>query len=289
MVSRGELFAQVRSLIAQRDEETADFDTNCIFQDLLGERNPLFAPKEPVPGEKAAEILALAERRAQGYPLQYLLGQWEFWGCQFKVGEGVLIPRSDTETLVEQVLDICRREGLRAPKIADLCSGSGCIAVALKKELPDAEVYAVELSEKALHYLRQNTQLNGCGDIHIIKGDVLKRETARSLMGLDILVSNPPYLTSKDMSELMTEVTYEPAEALFGGEDGLGFYRALTQLWKISVKEGGFIAYEFGMGQHEDVKRILEENSFTDVELRQDGGGIIRTAAARNIIVNRPA
>ena len=91
------------------------------------------------------------------------------------------------------------------------------------------------------------------------------------------------------MSELMTEVTYEPAEALFGGEDGLGFYRALTQLWKISVKEGGFIAYEFGMGQHEDVKKILEENSFTDVELRQDGGGIIRTAAARNIIVNRPA
>ena len=111
MVTRGELFAQVRSLIAQRDEETADFDTNCIFQDLLGERNPMFAPKEPVPEEKAAEILALAERRAQGYPLQYLLGQWEFWGCQFKVGEGVLIPRPDTETLVEQVLDICRREG----------------------------------------------------------------------------------------------------------------------------------------------------------------------------------
>ena len=116
MVSRGELFAQVRSLIAQRDEETADFDTNCIFQDLLGERNPMFAPKEHVPGEKAAEILALAERRAQGYPLQYLLGQWEFWGCQFKVGEGVLIPRPDTETLVEQVLDICRREGAESPK-----------------------------------------------------------------------------------------------------------------------------------------------------------------------------
>ena len=280
MVSRAELFEKVRGLIAERDEDTADFDTTCIFQDMLGERFPMLAPEEPVPDEKAAEILFLAQRRSQGWPLQYLLGQWEFWGCNFKVGEGVLIPRPDTETLVEQVLDICRRERLTAPKIADLCSGSGCIAVALKKELPQADIYAVELSEKALPYLRQNTVLNGCGDIHIIHGDVLLRDTARSLMGLDILVSNPPYLTSQDMKELQTEVTHEPPSALFGGEDGLGFYRAITELWNISVKDGGFIAYEFGMGQHDAVKDILENNGFADVELRRDGGGIIRTAAA---------
>ncbi|MCR5600468.1 MAG: peptide chain release factor N(5)-glutamine methyltransferase [Ruminococcus sp.] len=284
MVSRGELFAECRELIAQRDDETAEFDTTCIFQDLLGDKFPMFAPKEPVPDDKAAEIRSLAKRRSEGYPLQYLLGQWEFWGCNFKVGEGVLIPRPDTETLVEQVLDICRREHLTAPKIADLCSGSGCIAVALKKELPQADVWAVELSDKALYYLRQNTVLNGCGDIHIISGDVLRQETARAVMGLDILVSNPPYLTSQDMSELMTEVRHEPASALFGGEDGLGFYRAITELWKTSVKDGGYIAYEYGMGQHDAVKAILESSGFTDVELRRDGGGIIRTAAAKNII-----
>ena len=282
MVSRRELFAQCRELIAQRDEETAEFDTGCIFQDLLRERNPMFAPQLPVPDDKAQEILSLAQRRSEGYPLQYLLGQWEFWGCDFKVGEGVLIPRPDTETLVEQVLDICRREKMSAPRIADLCSGSGCIAVALKKELPAAEVYAVELSDKALPYLRQNTQLNGCGDIRITEGDVLNEAVAREITGLDILVSNPPYLTSQDMSELMTEVRHEPAEALFGGEDGLDFYRALTELWKPSVRNGGFIAYEFGMGQHDDVKKILEDNGFTDVKLRRDGGGIIRTAAAVN-------
>lgn len=284
MVSRVELFAECRDLIAQRDDETAEFDTTCIFQDLLGDKFPMFAPKEPVPDDKAAEIRALAQRRSEGYPLQYLLGQWEFWGCNFKVGEGVLIPRPDTETLVEQVLDICRREHLTAPKIADLCSGSGCIAVALKKELPQAEVWAVELSDKALGYLRQNTELNGCGDIHIIKGNVLDHGTARAVMGLDILVSNPPYLTSQDMSELQTEVRHEPATALFGGEDGLGFYRAMTELWKTSIKDGGYIAYEYGMGQHDAVKTILEKNGFTDVELRKDGGGIIRTAAAKNII-----
>ena len=280
MVSRGELFARCRELIALRGEESADFDTTCIFQDMLGEKFPMFAPKEPVPDEKAEEILSLAKRRSEGYPLQYLLGQWEFWGCNFKVGEGVLIPRPDTETIVEQVLDICRRNGLTAPKIADLCSGSGCIAVALKKELPKAEVYAVELSDEALFYLRQNTELNGCGDIRIISGDVLKSETARQISGLDILVSNPPYLTSQDMIELMTEVRYEPESALFGGEDGLDFYRAVTEMWRDSIKHGGYIAYEFGLGQHDVVKDILEGNGFTEVELRRDGGGIIRTAAA---------
>ena len=279
MVSRKELFARCRALIAQRDEDTADFDTNCIFQDLLGEKNPMFAPQLTVPDDKAQEILSLAQRRSEGYPLQYLLGQWEFWGCNFKIGEGVLIPRPDTETLVEQVLDICRRGKMATPKIADLCSGSGCIAAALKKELPNADIYAVELSDRALPYLRQNMELNGCG-VHIIHGDVLDSSTAGKLTELDMLVSNPPYLTAQDMIELQTEVQHEPALALFGGEDGLDFYRAMTRLWKSSIKAGGFIAYEFGMGQHDDVKAILEENGFTDIELRRDGGGIIRTAAA---------
>ena len=282
MVRKGELYAQCRELIAQRDEDSADFEIKCIFQDILGEKFPMFAPKELVPDDKAAEILSVSKRRSEGYPLQYLLGQWEFWGCNFKVGEGVLIPRPDTETLVEQVLDLCRKEKLTDPKIADLCSGSGCIAVALKKELPKAEVYAVELSEKALYYLRQNTELNGCGDIKIISGDVLKSETARQITGLDVLVSNPPYLTFQDMSELMIEVRYEPESALFGGEDGLDFYRAVTELWKASIKDGGFIAYEFGFGQHDAVKDILEKNGFTNVELRRDGADIIRTAAAVN-------
>ena len=280
MVIRGELFAQCRGLIALRDEESADFDTTCIFQDILGEKFPMFSPKEPVPDNKAAEILSLARQRSEGYPLQYLLGQWEFWGCNFRIGEGVLIPRPDTETLVEHVLGICRRKGLKKPKIADLCSGSGCIAVALKKEIPEAEVYAVELSEKALYYLRQNTELNDCGDIRIISGDVLKSETARRISELDILVSNPPYLTTQDMNELMTEVRYEPESALFGGEDGLDFYRAITELWRASVKDGGYIAYELGLGQHEAVKAILETNGFGDVELQRDGAGIIRTVAA---------
>ena len=102
-------------------------------------------------------------------------------------------------------------------------------------------------------------------------------------MELDVLVCNPPYLTARDMSELESEVRYEPGSALFGGEDGLDFYRRLTSLWRTSIKNGGYIAYEFGMGQHDAVKDILEKNGFADTELRRDAGGIIRTAAAKKI------
>lgn len=281
MVSRAELFEQCRSIVEKNEADSARFDTLCIFQDVLGEKNPMFAPQESVDSSAAEKILSLAKRRSEGYPLQYLLGEWEFWGCTFKVGEGVLIPRPDTETLVEQVLDICRSNGLASPKIADLCSGSGCIAATLQKELPQAEIYAAELSQKALCYLRQNMELNGCGNVHIIEGDVLSRNTAESLTELDIIVSNPPYLTDEDMRDLSSEVAHEPEMALYGGSDGLDFYRAMTELWYPSLKKGGFIAYEFGMGQHEQVAEILEKNSFYDIQLRRDGAGIIRTAAAR--------
>lgn len=259
--------------------DTARFDTLCIFQDMLSDQNPLFLPQEAVPEDIEKHIRQLTELRSQNRPLQYLLGQWEFFGYPIKVGEGVLIPRPDTETLVEQVLDICRENSLRAPKIADLCSGSGCIAIALKKQLPEAEVTAVEVAEKALSYLRENIRLNKA-DINIIAGDVLKKETQQQLSGLDIIVSNPPYLTADEMRSLQTEVTYEPAVALFGGDDGLGFYRAITELWRDSLKKGGYLAFEFGDGQHEAVSQILKKYSFGSIALRRDGGAIIRTAAA---------
>ncbi|MBQ9078681.1 MAG: methyltransferase, partial [Ruminococcus sp.] len=139
---------------------------------------------------------------------------------------------------------------------------------------------AVELSDEALVYLRQNVSDNNA-DIEIIQGDVLDVNFSRRFSGLDIIVSNPPYLTGEEMQSLQTEVSYEPEKALYGGTDGLDFYRRMTFLWKDSLKTGGWLAYEFGMGQHDDVKEILENNSFTDIELRIDGGGIIRTAAGR--------
>lgn len=282
MVSRSVLFEECRKALENSGNPDARFDILCIFQDMLHESQPLFLPWEPVDDHTERRIRDLTEKRCSGYPLQYLLGQWEFFGCPINVGEGVLIPRPDTETLVEQILDICREYRLTAPKIADLCSGSGCIAIALKKHIPNAQVYAAELSEAALGYLRQNAELNGT-DIHIVQDDVLDENFCRSFEGFDIIVSNPPYLTSEEMKSLQTEVSYEPETALYGGSDGLDFYRRMTALWKNSLNPGGWLAYEFGMGQHNAVKELLEKNSFTNIDLRTDGGGIIRTAAGQKL------
>ena len=279
MVSRGELYRACQAAMEQADIPDAAFDTMCIFQDCLGDRKPLFSPLEAVPEETEGLIRLMTERRISGEPLQYILGEWEFYGYPFRVGAGVLIPRPDTETLVDVVIRICRSNGITAPRIADLCSGSGCIAVTLKKELPLADVTAVELSEEALPYLRQNIALNSA-DVHLIEGDVLAEDTAEKLSGLDIVVSNPPYLTAEEMADLQTEVAHEPAMALDGGEDGLGFYRELTPLWKRSLKAGGWLCYEFGMGQHDEVGKILAGNGFENISFTRDLGGVIRTVTA---------
>ncbi|SEK46980.1 release factor glutamine methyltransferase [Ruminococcus sp. YRD2003] len=280
MVSRSELFRECQAALEAAGNPDARFDMMCIFQDCLGDRNPLFSPLEAVPTDAEALIRAMTERRISGEPLQYILGEWEFYGYPFKVGAGVLIPRPDTETLVDNVIQLCRGNGLTAPKIADLCAGSGCIAVTLKKELPLAEVSAVELSQEALPYLRQNVRLNEA-DVGIVAGDVLAESTAAALSGLDIVVSNPPYLTAQEMNDLQAEVRREPEMALDGGGDGLGFYRRLTPLWKRSLKSGGFICYEFGMGQHDKVGNILAENGFVNIKFTRDLGGIIRTVTAQ--------
>lgn len=261
--------------------EDFEFDALCIFQDILRDKYPLFRPAEEVGAECEKTIRDLTERRCEGYPLQYLLGEWEFYGYPFRLNENVLIPRPDTETLIENVLEICRRQGMKSPKIADLCSGSGCIAITLKKELPLAEVHAVELSEGAVDIIKENAALNGA-EINIVNADVLKRETAEMFRNMDIIVSNPPYVTAKEMAELQKEVRYEPEMALYGGEDGLDFYRAMTSLWKTSLADEGWLLYEYGDGQHSDVEKILTDNNFKNITLTRDLAGIYRTASAQN-------
>ncbi len=278
MVKLGQLFEECRRIIARNDEETSFFDTKCLFEDILEKRNIHLLPDTEIPLDTARKLIRLAQQRSEGYPLQYILGQWEFFGYPFAVGEGVLIPRPDTETLVEQIIGLCREKGLVSPKIVDLCSGSGCIAVTLKKELPNSEVYAVELSDKAYKYLVRNIMLNKV-KVSVIRGDVLSKETVSRFKDIDVIVSNPPYLTAQDMAELQTEVRHEPGSALFGGEDGLDFYRKITELWSYPLKRGGILAYEFGQGQHDAVTRIMEKNGFIDIRLSRDCGGIIRSAA----------
>ncbi len=222
-------------------------------------------------------ILNDCNKRLTGYPLQYILGEWEFYSLPFKVGEGVLIPRADTECLCEYLLEKVKgKEGL---KILDLCSGTGCIGICLDSYTQHKNrVFLLEKYPKAQQYIKENIALNNSAAI-LISDDALNPKCEET--DFDIIVSNPPYLTKEDMRSLQKEVSFEPKEALYGlDEDGLEFYRRLTSVWKNKLKKGGILAFEVGINQHNAVSDILKKNHFKNICFNKDLCGIIRNVIA---------
>ncbi len=278
MVTAPELYFHLKRIFERNRLESPQFEAMCIIEHIFGEKlEKILLNKKNASVEHETAANNIAYRRIQGEPLQYLLGKWEFYGLEFFVGKGVLIPRQDTETLVETVLNL--NLPLK-PKILDLCSGSGCIGITLCKKIPDAQVTAVEISEKAIGYINKNIALNNA-DMALLAGDVLTEKTAEQFSEIDLIVCNPPYLTSRDMRVLQKEVTFEPETALFGGEDGLRFYRGITDIWKNSLKIGGILAYEIGMGQEKSVVDILRKNHFDNIQTADDLCGITRVVLGK--------
>lgn len=218
-------------------------------------------------------LLELAKKRAGGYPLQYIIGEWEFFGLPFKVGEGVLIPRQDTERLVELAVSFLKnRENAVA---VDLCSGSGCIAVSAANAA-NAQVYAVELSERAAVFLEKNITLNNCKkNVTMIKGNIFDEAIRERVPLADAILSNPPYLSQSDMNVLQTEVRSEPQMALFGGESGYDFYKKIFAFWIDKLKDGGLFAVEIGMGQEQRVSEYMASAGIKPHSLT-DYSGIVR-------------
>lgn len=245
-----------------------------LLAHLLGcDENALrLAPRREVPTETAAAFAGLCRRRAAGEPLQYLLGRWEFFGLPFAVGPGVLIPRPETELLVEAALE--KLADLPAPALADLCSGSGCVAIAAAKHLPGSAVTAVELSEKALPFLQQNIALNAA-NVAVVEGDVLDPALLAGRC-FDMILSNPPYVTAEEMAALQPEVRREPEMALLGGADGLRFYAALPALCHPLLKPGGWLAFEIGCTQQAAVEGFLAAAGFRNISCRRDLAGLPR-------------
>lgn len=226
--------------------------------------------------EDAADFVqacGIAQRRAKREPLQYLLGAWEFYGLRMAVGEGVLIPRADTEILVETVLTALRETP--SPKILDLCTGSGCIALALKSQRQDAAVSGIDLSAAALRYAKKNAAYHHF-QVDFIEGDVCAEEVFARFSQMDVITCNPPYLTGADMKNLQAEVRYEPEAALYGGEDGLSFYRRIAPLWRSALKPNGMLAFEVGIGQAEAVRAIMAQAGYTETAVTADLNGIAR-------------
>ena len=259
-------------------KENSDFDARCLLEFVLN-LNPtqyLLNRSEEVDSVCAEKFLSLVEKRSNGEPLQYILGKWEFMGLPFYVGEGVLIPRPETEMLVEYALDFLKDK--KNPVVIDLCSGSGCIAISVAKHLPNAKVYAVEKSDLAFPYLKKNIWLNCVFNVSAVHGDIFDR-TLLSDIKPDLILSNPPYIRSPEIASLQSEVRNEPSMALDGGEDGLVFYREIANGWIDRLGTGGAIAVECGEDQTEDIIRMFSEKT-QYAEAFNDLSGLPRTVIA---------
>ena len=248
-------------------------------------------------GKTAAELLAdgekyadtsvevalekYLERMEKGEPLAYILGEWDFYGLKFHVTPDVLIPRDDTCALTE----IAIRQALFLdpnPRILDLCTGSGCIGLAIAKRVQDARVTLADISPQALAIAKKNATMHKLtGRVSSLQVNALEAPSA-FLGKFDMIVSNPPYITTREMEELPHSVKdYEPHLALHGGEDGLAFYRAIAKNFSAALKPGGYLCFEFGMGQGDDVCRILEENGYEVLERTRDYNDRERAVIAR--------
>ena len=227
--------------------------------------------------EKAEAFRELVLRRKADEPLQYLLGTASFMGLELLVTPAVLIPRFDTERLVEKALQLM--ETKESPVMLDVCTGSGAIALALQHYKPKASVYAGDLSSEALNIAAQNNQRCGL-QVQFRQGNLL--EPFADLIGrLDLLASNPPYITTQEMGELPGDVLQEPRLALWGGEDGLYFYRKITAAAVTMLKPGGWLIYEIGWMQGEAVQKLLDDAGFEKTEIIKDWQGLDRVVCGQ--------
>lgn len=264
--------------LAALGAESPRFDAAQLLRWLSGQNQAWLIAHtgDACPEDWQARSVDALHRLENGEPLQYLLGEWEFYGLPLAVGPGVLIPRADTETIVETCL--LALAPVPDPAIWDLCSGSGAIALALASRRPDARILAAELSEEALPYLRQNIAALAPDQVTAVQTDVLTQLPD----GLcDLIVSNPPYITGADMQTLSPQVRREPELALYGGEDGLRFYRQLTHSCYDHLRPGGWLIFEIGYDQGESVPALLRQRGFDQVFCRNDLAGVPRCAGGR--------
>jgi release factor glutamine methyltransferase len=231
-----------------------------------------------VDGYVAEGYLGLIAERSKGKPVQYIINNQEFMGLELHVAEGVLIPRADTEIVVEKVIQLAR--GTEKPNIIDMCTGSGAIAVSLAKNIPDARLWAVDISDIALECCSVNVKKFGLESrISIIKSDLFENIRGSGLLrNMDIIVSNPPYIESSVIQELGINVRgYEPHLALDGGRDGLVYYRRIVQESAGFLKTNGILAFEIGYDQGDKVKKLMEESGYYGgLKLEKDLAGFDR-------------
>lgn len=288
--------------------ESAHRESEIILSGCIGiDKIELYRDNPALSASQVEEIQQVIKRRSNREPVQYIIGHVDFCGLKIKVGPGVLIPRPETELLVEEVLKAVTSNKLRVTssdraeeqksrrsevktsglpnfrtsefpdsslKILDLCTGSGCLALALANHFPDSDIFATDVSEKAMEYARENSKINGIKNVKFMTGNLFEPVKG---MRFDIIVSNPPYIKRSDINNLQPEIrVWEPKEALDGGEDGLQFYRRIFALSAGYLKSDGHIIVELGNGEYTDAVKIAEESGLKCMSLIKDYSGIKR-------------
>ncbi|MBQ5657380.1 MAG: peptide chain release factor N(5)-glutamine methyltransferase [Bacteroidaceae bacterium] len=272
-----------RALMSIEDQQTASHLARNLLCYVSGKSHEtLIADRDKYASASVSEEMEQAVARILNEePLAYVLGEWTFYGMDLHVDSNVLIPRDDTCA----VTSLAIKKGLhleQSPRILDLCTGSGCIGIAIASRIKDARVTLVDVSKEALAVAKKNVMRQKLsGRVSCYQADVLK--PAPGFLGkFDLIVSNPPYITSTEMEELPRSVKdYEPHLALHGGDDGLLFYREIIKNYSEALKPGGYLCFEFGMNQGDDVCSLLETSGYTVLERVNDYNDIERAVIAR--------
>lgn len=274
-----DLRKKIKADLLPCSSEDAEFEADCIVADLLGVKNSALRilGETDINDEMVSRAELFARQRLNGEPLQYILGKWEFYGLDFFVGKGVLIPRPETELLIDIVREFTKKKNNIS--CFDLCSGSGCIGITVAKLFSGSDVTVLEKSDDALKYLLRNKEHNSADNVTVIQGDLFDGADLFAGKKCDILLSNPPYIRSEVISSLQREVLSEPKMALDGGSDGLDFYRAIAEKWFCAVKPDGMVAVEIGEEQGNEVSEIFSKY-FKTVNVIKDFSGNDRVVTA---------
>ena len=284
VMTLSELYQKVRrSLMEKEDAESAAFIARQLLCKVTGKTKEQFLADRQmyVSDDALATAEHLVKRILADEPLAYVLGEWEFYGLTLMVNPSVLIPRDDTCAVTDLAIQQALYLG-ENPRILDLCTGSGCIGLAIASRVNDAKVTLADISRDVLQVARKNISANKLSArVSCVQVNALEEPPA-FLGKFDMIVSNPPYITTREMRELPRSVAaFEPRLALHGGDDGVEFYRSIAEKYRSALKPGGYLCFEFGMGQGDAVCALLEENGFTILERSSDYNERERAVLAR--------
>lgn len=277
MYTIGELLIKGYDILKRVNIESYQIDCQLLLSYVLkkDKLSIILNRNEKVDNLDSDSYMELVYKREKRMPVKYIIGECEFMGINFNIREGVLIPRPDTETLVESVAKDINKNKFN--KVCDVCCGSGIIGISIAKLTPVSNVLCLDISEKSIENTKENIMNLCVGDkVSVVKSDTLSYVIAENEK-FDVVVSNPPYIKTSDIPELMEDVRdYEPYEALWGGDDGIGFYRKITQESTKTLIDGGMLAFEIGFDQKDEVRHIMEQNGFCNVTCIKDLAGLNR-------------